>query len=260
MSRFTLCNCLAGFSAAPEWHATDCPGRFGAGKPSAAVVKPTILKDTNVGYAASSGATVPPAGDVEVLAWRVAVEGHSTKYHEHAVLVEDALKHHARFGRAVEVVELIDRIHVTRLTADLHLASLARDAHNDELTHQKNLCIEAQDYAENLQSELTKARELIERGDLAGAFGRFPDLSTDVKQYLAPKSVPATPGKTLREELGVSVEEWADFKEWLKAKETAKLCQCVLEPGNPRVITQGGHSAACTRCNLKLKPAMKDGE
>lgn len=32
MSRFNFCDCPAGFSAAPERHAPDCPGRFGAGK------------------------------------------------------------------------------------------------------------------------------------------------------------------------------------------------------------------------------------
>lgn len=32
MSRFCLCNCPAGFSADPERHAPDCPGRSGAGK------------------------------------------------------------------------------------------------------------------------------------------------------------------------------------------------------------------------------------
>lgn len=32
MSRFTFCNCPAGFSAPPERHAPDCPGRSGAGK------------------------------------------------------------------------------------------------------------------------------------------------------------------------------------------------------------------------------------
>lgn len=32
MSRFLLCNCPAGFDAAPERHAPDCPGRSGAGK------------------------------------------------------------------------------------------------------------------------------------------------------------------------------------------------------------------------------------
>lgn len=32
MSRFCFCNCPAGFSAEPERHAPDCPGRFGAGK------------------------------------------------------------------------------------------------------------------------------------------------------------------------------------------------------------------------------------
>lgn len=32
MSRFCFCNCPAGFSAPPERHAPDCPGRSGAGK------------------------------------------------------------------------------------------------------------------------------------------------------------------------------------------------------------------------------------
>lgn len=32
MSRFTFCNCPAGFDAEPERHAPDCPGRSGAGK------------------------------------------------------------------------------------------------------------------------------------------------------------------------------------------------------------------------------------
>lgn len=32
MSRHTLCDCPAGFSAAPASHAPDCPGRSGAGK------------------------------------------------------------------------------------------------------------------------------------------------------------------------------------------------------------------------------------
>ena len=32
MSRFCFCNCPAGFSAEPERHAPDCPGRYGAGK------------------------------------------------------------------------------------------------------------------------------------------------------------------------------------------------------------------------------------
>lgn len=32
MSRFTFCNCPAGFDAGPERHAPDCPGRSGAGK------------------------------------------------------------------------------------------------------------------------------------------------------------------------------------------------------------------------------------
>ena len=42
MSRFCLCNCPAGFSAAPERHAPDCPGRSGAGKPR--ISQPVTVK------------------------------------------------------------------------------------------------------------------------------------------------------------------------------------------------------------------------
>ena len=41
MSRFCFCNCPAGFSADPERHAPDCPGRSGAGKARTPV--PAIL-------------------------------------------------------------------------------------------------------------------------------------------------------------------------------------------------------------------------
>lgn len=42
MSRFCLCNCPAGFSADPERHAPDCPGRSGAGKPR--ISQPVTVK------------------------------------------------------------------------------------------------------------------------------------------------------------------------------------------------------------------------
>jgi hypothetical protein len=119
---------------------------------------------------------VPPAGNVEVLAWRVAVEGHSTKYHEHAVLVEDALKHHARFGRAVEVVELVDRAHVTHLTQELERSQaggqlLVRDC-------------------DDLQAQLTQALECISAiGRLAfnnGAtiYSAAPSFIIDIRNAL----------------------------------------------------------------------------
>ncbi len=44
MSRFCFCNCPAGFSAEPERHAPDCPGRSGAGKARTPV--PTTLTDS----------------------------------------------------------------------------------------------------------------------------------------------------------------------------------------------------------------------
>lgn len=62
MSRFTFCNCPAGFSADPERHAPDCPGRSGAGKP----------RKTEVASAQSK----PPAlgGEPEVTAWIISDE------------------------------------------------------------------------------------------------------------------------------------------------------------------------------------------
>lgn len=44
MSRFCFCNCPAGFSAEPERHAPDCPGRSGAGKARTPV--PATLTDS----------------------------------------------------------------------------------------------------------------------------------------------------------------------------------------------------------------------
>lgn len=44
MSRFCFCNCPAGFSADPERHAPDCPGRSGAGKARTPV--PAVLTDS----------------------------------------------------------------------------------------------------------------------------------------------------------------------------------------------------------------------
>lgn len=59
MSRFCFCNCPAGFSAAPERHAPDCPGRFGAGKTRTPV------------QAATPVAKVPADQELEaVLHWR----------------------------------------------------------------------------------------------------------------------------------------------------------------------------------------------
>lgn len=44
MSRFCFCNCPAGFSADPERHTPDCPGRSGAGKARTPV--PATLTDS----------------------------------------------------------------------------------------------------------------------------------------------------------------------------------------------------------------------
>lgn len=53
MSRFNFCNCPAGFSAAPERHAPDCPGRFGAGKaptPVPATLRASQPSDNGVDF------------------------------------------------------------------------------------------------------------------------------------------------------------------------------------------------------------------
>lgn len=47
MSRFTLCNCPVGFSAAPERHAPDCPGRSGAGKTRISEPVTVQVRDTH---------------------------------------------------------------------------------------------------------------------------------------------------------------------------------------------------------------------
>ncbi|WP_236169861.1 hypothetical protein [Pseudomonas atacamensis] len=53
MSRFNFCDCPAGFSASPERHAPDCPGRFGAGKaptPVPATLPASQLADSGVDF------------------------------------------------------------------------------------------------------------------------------------------------------------------------------------------------------------------
>ncbi|QIB09019.1 hypothetical protein GZ982_30200 (plasmid) [Pseudomonas fluorescens] len=46
MSRFTFCNCPAGFKAAPERHAPDCPGRSGSGKGPTPLTMPIFKPDS----------------------------------------------------------------------------------------------------------------------------------------------------------------------------------------------------------------------
>lgn len=53
MSRFCFCNCPAGFSAEPDRHAPDCPGRSGAGKartPVQAVLADSQQVDSGVDF------------------------------------------------------------------------------------------------------------------------------------------------------------------------------------------------------------------
>ncbi|WP_339455804.1 hypothetical protein [Pseudomonas sp. EA_65y_Pfl1_P120] len=54
MSRFCFCNCPAGFSAEPERHAPDCPGRSGAGK-ALTPVPATLTDSQSVGSGVDFG-------------------------------------------------------------------------------------------------------------------------------------------------------------------------------------------------------------
>lgn len=74
------------------------------------------LSDSN--YMPPKPEDVSPAGEVEVLGWQVAVEGYKSVQCETAERAEDTSKHYTERGRAVTLVELVDRDHVTRLTAE----------------------------------------------------------------------------------------------------------------------------------------------
>lgn len=130
----------------------------------ACTCKVSILKTTNVGYAASSAAApVPPAGDVEVLGYWCVPKGAPLKgrYIEarHAELEAGGFSE--SFAAVFNVTELVARTHVTRLTAEherllAEVASLNStvkeiSAYENRLMHKFG----------NLQSDLTKARECI---------------------------------------------------------------------------------------------------
>ncbi len=94
------------------------------------------------------GAPVPPAGDVEVLACLTS-GGRSLYFPSENIDWREG------------DIELIDRAHVTRLTAELE-SERCEHAETERISQQEEL--RANDYATQLvaaQSELTKARELL---------------------------------------------------------------------------------------------------
>jgi len=112
--------------------------------------KVSILKDADVTYSSQSGA-VPPAGNVEVLGY-LHMDGRSIALST------------ARYDiPGNTITELVDRAHVTRLTAE-------RDGLKADLDSERKLrrelgvrVHELKDQAKDQQSELTKARELLSK-------------------------------------------------------------------------------------------------
>lgn len=121
---------------------------------------------------------VPPAGgEVEVLHWQVAVGGYKSVQCETAERAEDTLKHFADRGRTVELVELVDRAHVTRLQAEVERARSKIETMrrmNNEL-HTENDTLRAQLADHNTADRLAVAalqRQINDlKGGLLGKYG-----------------------------------------------------------------------------------------
>lgn len=84
--------------------------------------------------------------------------------------------------------------------AQIALMESARDARNDEISHQQNLRIEAQDFAEELRSKLTTAQLLIKRAVDSGALS-IPfqeELEAELCEFLraVDNKKPAEAGQT----------------------------------------------------------------
>jgi len=119
-----------------------------------------------------------------------------------------------------------DRAHVTRLTAERD--GLLADKDRAEAMLKRSVMVE--DF-QALQSELTNALSLVRWFYTHANVHQVGTVMMDAaRDFIAHQSAPA-----------------------------AKVCDCVFEPGNPRVVTQGGHSAACTRCHKRIAPAQVFG-
>lgn len=162
-------------------------------------VKPTILKETNVGYAASSGATLPPAGDVEVLVDEDTLRDLSSSACQSALC--DGINEEA-FARLARTVEQRCRASITRLTAERDRleneldAAANWDAAQLKVIHGLNH--EVAHYLqqiEQMESELTKARELLtwfySHSNVAQVGTVMMNAARD---YLAHQSAPAAKG------------------------------------------------------------------
>lgn len=119
---------------------------------------------------------VPPAGDVQVLA-------HIDIFTDSKVGLTDAGLRMALAG--LDDVELVDRAHVTRLTAERD-----RHAHNSKEWESASLHWMAE--YDKSQSELTKAQELLGKLERAGL--RTKAQGIEVRAYLAHQSAPVAKG------------------------------------------------------------------
>ena len=101
-----------------------------------------------------SAATLPLAGgEVEALAWRVLGYNFNT---------EAFALDYSRWGGDIEPVRyLVDRVHVTRLQADLNQMTTYRDNAAKHMMRIRSECTATEKERDALQSELTKARELL---------------------------------------------------------------------------------------------------
>jgi len=155
--------------------------------------KVSILKDADVSY--SGSCKVPqydlsnvgqPVGDVDVLAWLVSGNGHKTSAFTHAP--------HG-WAHGYKVTDLVDRSHVTRLTAEREELRRQVQLLNEagEFLDDVSQGIEDQLMAQNveLQSELTKARELLQMLLDTYGYGLRRVDHSNVKAFLAHQSPPA---------------------------------------------------------------------
>lgn len=221
-------------NAAPEAYWSEMLAAAPVPPAGDAFVKPTLLKETNVGYAASSGGSVPPASHVEVLASL----GLTLAVLREAFNAPDRTERVANMDvgaltcRAMADFDQL-RAHVTRLKAEVERW---QQAYRNEaqtgtvLISERNQMVEkladaeecyrsaaqrADLYGEALKltsDELTKAREA-----LAGMVEYFPEGHSDgecfsveqAKAVLAHQSAPAAKGEESTVN-GLTDEEWQD--------------------------------------------------
>ncbi|UZJ58610.1 hypothetical protein OKW98_18710 [Pseudomonas sp. KU26590] len=103
-----------------------------------------------------AAAPVPPAGDVEVLGWRV--ESHSGTCRTNYIQRPDWA--YREDPKVYSITELVDRSEVTRLTAE-------REELTSRLGAEQSMRLAMERLADKRQAELTKARELLAKDRVA---------------------------------------------------------------------------------------------